>query len=207
MRGSKLAYQSKFIPQNKSKYIGNNINNIVLRSTWETGLAKWCDSNRKVLKYAIESVIVPYMDTVSMKMRKYYVDFYIETVQGEKYFIEIKPQHETVAPTNYTNQKTELQKMLIENVNGMDLYYNETFQKKFRKILTYSKNQDKWKAANSYAVKYGAVFQVWTEYTLKQLGIKIVDTFKKNINKKKKSTRVPIEQSKKNVVKVDRRKI
>ena len=40
--------------------------------------------------------------------------------------------------------------------------------------LTFIKNQDKWEAANQFAEYKGWQFQVWTEETLKNLGIKIL---------------------------------
>ena len=41
-------------------------------------------------------------------------------------------------------------------------------------LCTYSKNQDKWEAATQFAEYKGWKFQVWTEETLKNLGIKIL---------------------------------
>jgi hypothetical protein len=40
--------------------------------------------------------------------------------------------------------------------------------------MTYAKNISKWEAANAYALDRGWKFEVWTEETLKGLGIKIL---------------------------------
>ena len=40
--------------------------------------------------------------------------------------------------------------------------------------MTYAKNTSKWEAANQYAADRGWKFEVWTENTLKRLGIKIL---------------------------------
>ena len=64
----------------------------------------------------------------------------------------IKPKKQTVAPKN-PKRKTKK-------------YVNE--------VMTYVKNTSKWEAANQYANHKGWKFQVWTEETLKNLGIKLL---------------------------------
>ena len=68
------------------------------------------------------------------------------------YLIEIKPKNQTIPPKK-RSRKTKK-------------YINE--------MITYSKNQDKWEAASQFAEYKGWKFQVWTEETLKNLGIKIL---------------------------------
>ena len=41
-------------------------------------------------------------------------------------------------------------------------------------FITYVKNQDKWESANKFAEHKGWKFQIWTEETLKNLGIKLL---------------------------------
>ena len=65
---------------------------------------------------------------------------------------EIKPKKETVPPKK-GKRKTKR-------------YAQEAY--------TFIKNQDKWEAANQYAEHKGWKFQVWTEDTLKGLGIKLL---------------------------------
>jgi hypothetical protein len=68
------------------------------------------------------------------------------------YLIEIKPKSQTQPPKKRSRQTKK--------------YINEQ--------LTFIKNQDKWEAASQFADYKGWKFQVWTEETLKNLGIKIL---------------------------------
>ena len=40
--------------------------------------------------------------------------------------------------------------------------------------MTYVKNQSKWEAAEQFAAKRNIEFQIWTEDTIKGLGIKLL---------------------------------
>ena len=68
------------------------------------------------------------------------------------YLVEIKPKKETVPPTKKSRRS----------------------KKYIKESLTFVKNQDKWKAASEFAEHNGWHFQVWTEETLKNLGIKVL---------------------------------
>jgi hypothetical protein len=68
------------------------------------------------------------------------------------YLIEIKPKNQTQPPKK-RSRKTKK-------------YINE--------VTTYAKNISKWEAASDFAEYKGWKFQVWTEETLKNLGIKIL---------------------------------
>jgi hypothetical protein len=63
--------------------------------------------------------------------------------------VEIKPNKET-APPKFSGRKTKR-------------YINEG--------MTYVKNVNKWKAAQSYAADRGWAFQIWTENELGAMGI------------------------------------
>ena len=65
--------------------------------------------------------------------------------------IEIKPKKETVPPQGKRKTKRYV-----------------------REVMTYVKNTSKWEAANQYAEHKGWKFQVWTEDTLTNLGIKLL---------------------------------
>ena len=71
---------------------------------------------------------------------------------GEKeYLIEIKPKKETTPPKSRKKTKR---------------YLNE--------VMTYIKNTSKWEAAEEYCADRGLIFQIWTEETLKGMGIKLL---------------------------------
>ena len=146
-----MAYSGKYRVKNKNKYMGDP-SQVVYRSLWEKQAFKWCESNPKVKMWNSEEVVVPYKSTIDKKLHRYFVDLLIQLDNKETYLIEIKPKNQTIPPKK-RSRKTKK-------------YINE--------VLTYAKNQDKWEAATQFAEHKGWKFQVWTEETLKNLGIKIL---------------------------------
>lgn len=146
-----MSYSGKYKIKKPEKYAGNP-NKVVYRSLWERQAFKWCENNPKVKMWNSEEVVVPYKSTVDKKLHRYFVDLLIELDNKEVYLIEIKPKNQTIPPKK-RSRKTKK-------------YINE--------VVTYAKNQDKWQAATQFAEHKGWKFQVWTEETLKNLGIKIL---------------------------------
>ena len=146
-----MSYSGKYKIKKPEKYAGN-ANTVVYRSLWEKQAFKWCENNPKVKLWNSEEIVVPYKSTVDKKLHRYFVDLLIQLDNKETYLIEIKPKNQTIPPKK-RSRKTKK-------------YINE--------ILTYAKNQDKWEAATQFAEFKGWKFQVWTEETLKNLGIKIL---------------------------------
>lgn len=111
---------------------------------------KWCDTNRSVIEWGSETMIIPYKSPVDNKIHRYFVDFYIKVRNQDgiitKYLIEIKPERFTKPPEVPKRQT----KKFIE----------EVFQ--------YGVNQAKWKSANQFCQDRGMKFLVLTE---KDLGI------------------------------------
>ena len=79
------------------------------------------------------------------------MDLLIEMANSDVYLIEIKPKKDTVPPKSKRKTKKHL-----------------------REVTTFIKNTDKWNAAAQFAEHKGWKFQVWTEDTLKNLGIKLL---------------------------------
>lgn len=127
------------------KYVGDPTN-IVMRSSWETRFAIWCDKNPQILKWSSEETIIPYMSPVDGKPHRYFVDFKIQTVNNKTYLVEIKPKKETEPPQGKKKTKRFLQE-----------------------ATTYLVNQAKWESAKRFAKTRGWEFIVITEY---ELGIK-----------------------------------
>ena len=144
-------HQGKFKAKNPKKYIGD-YNSIYYRSSWELSVMLWCDNNPSVIEWSSEELIIPYLCPTDNSYHRYFIDFTIKFNNNEIYWIELKPEKYTKLPEQ-PKRKTKR-------------YINEVFQ--------YAKNQAKWKTANEYAVKSGAKFHVWTEKTLKSLGIKLL---------------------------------
>jgi hypothetical protein len=147
-------YNGKFKIKNINKYKGD-YNNIIYRSSWEFSIMMWCDNNPNIIEWSSEELIIPYLCPTDNNWHRYFVDFTILFSDGKRYLIELKPEKYTKLPKNNTKSK---------KIN----------QKYIKEVFTYAKNQAKWKAAHEFAQKHNSIFQVWTENTLKSLGIKIL---------------------------------
>lgn len=145
-----MSYKGKYTIKNKSKYAGDS-SKVVYRSLWERQAFRWCEDNPNIKFWNSEEVVIPYKYQVDGRIHRYFVDLLIEMKNGDVYLVEIKPKKDTVPPK--TKRKTK---------------------KHLREVTTYIKNTDKWNAAAQFAEHKGWKFQVWTEDTLKNLGIKLL---------------------------------
>ena len=85
------------------------------------------------------------------------MDLKITYDTGKTILVEIKPKRQTKPPKKKTKKTRR--------------YITE--------VMAYGKNTSKWEYAEEFAKSRGWEFQIWTEDTLKELGIKIL----KNSNK------------------------
>lgn len=136
----------RYKPVNPSKYVGD-LNEIVMRSSWESKLAFWLDMTPTVLKWGSEIKFIPYFSTVDGRVRRYFPDFWALVKQTDgtekRFIVEIKPNCQIHQPKQ-----------------GRD-------SKKFQEaMMTWQRNQDKWQAARQFAKKNGFEFLVMDEYTL-----------------------------------------
>jgi endonuclease YncB( thermonuclease family) len=142
-----MFHKRKFIPTNPHKYTGD-VSNIIMRSSWETRFANWCDKNPAVVYWSSEETVIPYLCPTDNKLHRYFIDFKIKIKQKDGtirvFLIEIKPLKQTSAP-NFPGRKT--QRYLMES-------------------YTFIKNQAKWKAASEYAKDRGWEFKILTENEL-----------------------------------------
>ena len=140
---SKFA-QGKFIPKNPDKYIGKR--NPMFRSSWELVFMNFCDQHASVIRWASESISVPYRCPLTGKMHQYIPDFFIQYIDRagvtHAEVIEIKPYKET------GGSKT----------------------KGRRDILVSARNQAKWLSARAYCEKQGIAFRVLTEQDIFAMG-------------------------------------
>lgn len=143
-------YKGKYRVVNADKYRGD-ITNIVYRSLWELRFMKWCDTNKSVVEWGSETVVVPYISPIDKKVHRYFVDFFIKVRTNsniiEKYLVEIKPEKFT-KPPEIPERKTKR-------------FIDEVFQ--------YGVNDAKWKAAFEFCKDRNMKFIILTE---KDLGIK-----------------------------------
>lgn len=142
-----MFHKRKFIPTNPEKYAGD-ASNIIMRSSWETRFANWCDKNPSIIKWSSEETVIPYLCPTDNKVHRYFIDFKMQVKQKDgllkTFLIEIKPAKQCQPPV-YPGRQTK--RFLTES------YY-------------FIKNQAKWKAANEYAKDRGWTFKIITEVEL-----------------------------------------
>lgn len=113
---------------------------------------RFLDENRDVIKWGSENTVIPYVCPTDRRAHRYFVDFKVTFANGKTVYVEVKPKRETTPP-KIPARKTK--RFVTE-------------------VMTYAKNQAKWKAADRYAQERGASFEVWTEDTIRSLGIKLL---------------------------------
>lgn len=145
-----MAYKGKYTIKNTKKYLGDPTK-VIYRSLWERQAFKWCESNPRVRKWNSEEIVVPYKCKTDNKLHRYYVDLLVELDNKDIILVEIKPKRETVPPKGKRKTKRYI-----------------------KEVTTYIKNTSKWEAATQYANHKGWKFQIWTEDTLTNLGIKLL---------------------------------
>lgn len=142
-----MYHKRKFVPKNPEKYAGDPTN-IIMRSSWETKFALWCDSTPSVIKWHSEETIVPYISPIDNRPHRYFIDFRVKIKDKngivKEYLVEIKPFHQTIPPIP-PSRKT---------------------QKFLKEVQTWGVNEAKWKAATRFAKDRGLEFIILTENEL-----------------------------------------
>lgn len=145
-----MYHKRKYTPIHPEKYIGDPTD-IIMRSSWETKFALWCDQNPSVIKWSSETTIIPYKCPTDNRWHRYFVDFKIQvrdrTGHVKTYLIEIKPAVQT-RPPQPASRRTK---------------------RYLQEVMTWGKNDAKWKAATEYCKDRGYEFKILTEH---DLGIK-----------------------------------
>ena len=142
-------YKGKFTKlKNPNKYVGD-IAKITYRSLWERNVMRWCDESDTVAEWASEEIAIPYMHPVTLKRARYFPDFYIKMSDGRIKVVEVKPLKETRPPIP---PKRSSKKFVQEQA-------------------TFAINAEKWANAEIACKKNNIDFEVWTEETLKKMGI------------------------------------
>jgi len=120
----------KYIGKGKPKY----------RSGWELTFMIFCDTNKNVIKWASESLSIPYRNPLTGKNTIYIPDFFVlyENKYGKKVaeVVEIKPKKQSLIESRVASAKD-------------------------RAVVAI--NHAKWKAAAQYCAKNGFTFRVITE--------------------------------------------
>jgi len=138
-----MFHKRKFTPLFPEKYTGDPTN-IIMRSSWETMFANWCDKNPAITKWSSEETIIPYRCPTDNLIHRYFVDFKITLKDGKTYLVEVKPKAQTIPPV-YPGKQTKR-------------YLTES--------MMFIKNQAKWSAAKNYCKDRGWQFKIITEQEL-----------------------------------------
>jgi len=136
--------QGFFKPEFPEKYKGN-VKNIVYRSSWELTMLRRFDYDPNVIEYSSEERIIPYRHPTTGKVHRYFVDFWVKRRMPDgsivEQLIEVKPSSQTKMPTKGKKSKKTM----------------------MNEAITYSINQAKWDAAETFCKKKGWQFIIMTE--------------------------------------------
>lgn len=139
--------QGKFTPKNLEKYVGNKMP--TYRSSWEWSFMKKCDENPYIIKWASESVQIPYRCPLTGRQTVYVPDFLIQYMNKEgkviTELIEIKPSNQTLFEKVGKNRNNQIE---------------------------YARNMAKWQAAQAWCKANGLSFRVLNESDLFHQGKK-----------------------------------
>lgn len=145
-----MAYKGRFSPKNPKKYKGDPTN-IIYRSLWERKVMVYLDDNPAIIEWSSEEIAIPYLCPTDNRWHRYYPDFVVKARKADgmvqTMILEVKPKKETMEPKV---QKKRTKRYITE-------------------VMTWGKNQAKWKAASEYCADRGWVFKLITE---DQLGIR-----------------------------------
>lgn len=129
--------QGFFTPKNPDKYVGTG--KIRYRSSWEMVFMQFCDNNDKIIKWASESIQIPYRNPLTGKQTIYVPDFLVVyEIKGKQFteLVEIKPKSQT---------------MITEKTRSA------------RDKMAIAINTCKWQAAHAWCKRMGIVFRVINE--------------------------------------------
>ena len=104
----------------------------------------YCDRNPDITYWASEELAIRYYNPLDKKYHRYYPDFIVRTIKGDKILVEIKPSRQCKPPKTPTKKTRAFMRSNFE----------------------YIKNRAKWKAATQYADDNNAKFKLITEKDL-----------------------------------------
>ena len=133
----------------KSTRIIEGFLEINFKSSLELRCIRYCDMNIHITKYSLEPFAIKYLSPKDGKIHRYFIDFFIEFSNGQKFLVEVKSSGETASP-KLPGKKTE--KAILN--------YQKALQ-------TFAVNSAKWESAKSFCKEKGLTFIILTEKELK----------------------------------------
>lgn len=132
----------------KSFIIEENTIKLNYKSSLELKCLRYCDMNIHVKCYGLEPFCIPYLSAKDGKIHRYFIDFFIEFSNGQKFLVEVKSSGETREP-----------KMPGKKTEKAILNYQKALQ-------TYAVNKSKWASATQFCKEKGLTFIILTEKEL-----------------------------------------
>ncbi|QAY01315.1 head completion protein [Aeromonas phage ZPAH1] len=146
-------YKGQYFVKNREKYKGDP-KKVTYRSSWEKYIMEMLDNSPDVRYWNSEEMVIPYFSNADGKKRRYFMDFYIQWVDGSISLWEVKPQKETIPPVAPKRNTLKSKQTFMEQV------------------YTWNVNTDKWKTTAEICKKKGWRFNIITESALKMMGFK-----------------------------------
>ena len=139
-----MTYKGRYTPKNPQKYKGNP-RGIIYRSSWERKMMVYCDTNKAILEWGSEEIIIPYLSPWDGRIHRYFPDFYIKVRQSsgtiKKFIIEVKPKKQC-SPPNESQKKTK---------------------RWYKEVKAWRINSAKWKYATEWCSNNDMEFKILTE--------------------------------------------
>ena len=131
-------FHQGYVPQKFCTKLFQSAKNepIIYRSGLELQFIQYCENNINVAKWASEPIEIKYFNRLKNKEARYYPDYVVEHVSGERVIVEIKPGNQCKKPDATDSQ-----------------WLKEAW-------VT---NMDKWTAAKKFAEERGMKFIIVTE--------------------------------------------
>lgn len=140
-------HQGEYQVINPKKYVGSLP--VIFRSSWEKKFMIYCDTNKNILSWSSESIIVLYYNPIKKRMARYFPDFTVTIKEADNtiinWMVEIKPYKESHPPIRKQGKRK---------------------QTLLREEITWVQNREKWLAAKAYCAERNWCFKVITEYEL-----------------------------------------
>lgn len=142
LKPTKGRFRQGYINPSSCKKLFPQLKNdkIIYRSSYEYKFIIWLENNNNVRYWGSECFYIPYK-LYDGCFHKYYPDYFVEMINGDKYVIEIKPLSHT-------------QKPISEN----SFLFRE-----------YIKNTCKWRAMKEFCDTKGYKFKILTEKSINSL--------------------------------------
>lgn len=119
------------------KYFCENKNEpIIYRSGLELQFIQYCELSPNIIKWSSEPIEIKYFNRIKNKEARYYPDYVIQDIKGNKIIVEIKPLNQCVKPKAVDS-----------------LWLKEAW------VI----NVDKWTAAKKFADEHGMKFIIVNE--------------------------------------------